>query len=474
MLEKVETTTDRTLIKNVDLLDVKNGDISKTVNVFASGGVIADVDAAPKREDCDVIDGQGYTMIPGLINCHAHILSPFISEQDGLPGLWSLHQMRLNMEATLAAGVVCVRDLLAVIHVMNRMRAKIESGKIAGPDIVAAGPVLSCKGGYPEFITPLYFPLSAIAGQPKLHLRTVKKAVAMVRHIHKCGAEVAKVGYTSFTRDFFSKNNMPTISDEVFDAVCSTAHKLDMKVAVHHNWADDVPKILRADIDSLEHVVYDREMNDREIAMIKDSGVVVVPTLTISNSMARLEEKRGFLHSERAKERFDYHALEHLQWIADTWLDFNGEKYDKSFGFWRANRKHSAITERNATKLYEAGVPLCAGTDLGAVVAWPGELADEIKRLHHIGMTKLEAIQAATINAAKLVGREKLLGSVEVGKRSDVVLVEGNPLDDLDALKKVRLVGRGGRWYRPLHSEVPDFWPGYNVLSHYDESEDTL
>lgn len=475
MLEKLEHKTDKTLIKNVNLLDVRKGEIRKGVNVFAAGGVIADTDSGPKRDaDCDVIDGGGCTMIPGLINCHAHILSPYLSTQEGMPGPWAFRQIYRNLEATLAAGVVCVRDLLAVIHVMNRMKARIESGRVPGPDIVAAGPVLSCAGGYPEFITPVYFPLSALVGQPKMHLKSPGKAAAMVRHIHKCGAEVAKVGYTSITRDFLDKRDMPVISDEIFDAITRTAHELGMTVAVHHNWACDLPKILRANIDSLEHVVFDRELDDGEIALIKESGAAVVPTLTVTDSMARLEEKKGFLRSERAREYFEPQALEHLNWVADTWLNFDGEKYDSSFGYWRANRLHYSISQTNTARMHEAGVPICAGTDLGAVVAWPGELADEIIRLHQIGLSRLEAIQSATINAAKLVGREKQLGAVEAGKRSDIALIEGDPLEDLRALKKVRLVGKGGNWFRPAHNEVPDFWPGFQVEFTYDETKDIL
>jgi len=150
-------------------------------------------------------------------------------------------------------------------------------------------------------------------------------------------------------------------------------------------------------------------------------------------------------------------ARQHLLWISKTWLDFKGESYDPAFGFWRANRKNYAQVEQSVKRMHDAGIPMCAGTDLGAVVAWPGEMADEIIRLQHIGMTNIEAIRTATLNAAKLLGREKTLGTIEPGKYADVALIAGNPLEDLHALRRVRLVGKGGVWYKPKYPELPDF-----------------
>ena len=464
MLDRIGITGDGVLIRNVRVLDVRKGVLREPANVLVSGAILKNLNAAEAPAGWGEIDGCGHTMIPGLINCHSHILSPFVSEQKGFLGAWAIRQMHRNLEATLAAGVVCVRDMLSPIKVMNMVRGKISSGKLIGPEIVAAGAVLSCRDGYPEFITPLPFPLSAIIGQPKLNLHSPKKAEAMVRYLHRCGAEVAKIGYTSFSREFYDQQRMPTITRDVFKAICDTAHELGMTVSVHHNWSEDLNTILRADIDSLEHLIFDREITEGEVQAIKTQGIKVVPTLTVTDSMARFEEKLGFLQSDRAKEMFEERARQHLLFIASTWLDFKDESYHASFGHWRANRRNYAWVENSARILHEGGVQMLAGTDLGAVVAFPGELADEIKRLHHIGMSKLDAIRSATLDAARLVNRENRLGSVEPGKLANVALVEGNPLEDLDALRRVRLVGKNGEWFRPKHQELPDFWPGFSPL----------
>ncbi|MFA6447922.1 MAG: amidohydrolase family protein [bacterium] len=463
MLTTVETSKERVLLRNLQVLDVKKGQLSGQTNVLVEGRIILDLDAPAADAVCDTIDCEGLTLMPGLIDCHCHILSPYLSSQDSpLPPAWSLKQMRLNFEGTLAGGVVCVRDMLSPIKIMNSNRRKIASGKFIGPDIAASGALLSVKGGYPEFINPMPFPLS-LASEPKMHADTPEHGAQFVRYLKKKGADHIKVGYTSFYRDFAIKKRMPTVSDDTLHAICKAAHELGLIVSVHHNWSQDLDHLLQFDIDSLEHVVYDRELTDEQIALAKKKGVTFVPTLTVSDSMARFEEKLGFLESDRAKEMFVEPARKHLHWISSTWLDFKNERYDEAFGFWRANRKNYAGVERSVKRMHEAGIPLCAGTDLGAVVAWPGEMADEVIRLHHVGLTKIEAIRAATLNAAKLLQREKTLGSVEPGMYADVSLVAGNPLEDLYSLRRVRLVGKGGRWHRPKHPELPDFWPGFSI-----------
>jgi imidazolonepropionase-like amidohydrolase len=464
MLTKVATSKEKILIKNVRVLDVIGGALSEPKNVLCGGGVIRDINADINTPDCDMIDGEGRTLMPGLIDCHAHILSPFLSEQKGFLGAWTFRQMKKNLETTLACGVVCVRDMLSTIRAMNSIREKIADGEWIGPTIFASGAVLSCSDGYPEFINPLYFPLSAAIGQPKVNITTPKQARAVVRRLKELGADHIKIGFTSYTREFDAHKRMPTITDFVFDSICKTAHEHFLKVAVHHNWSEDLVRILRHDIDTLEHLVYDRVIKDAEIELILKKGITVVPTLTISEGMARFEEKLDFLKSERAAEMFEEKPLKHLTWIAETWLNFKGESYDKAFGFWRANRKNFAGVQETARKLVAAGVPICAGTDLGAVCAFPGELPDEIKRLHNVGMSKTDAIRAATINAARMLRVEDRLGSVEPGRNSDIIIIDGNPLEDLDALRRVRVVGKNGSWFKPDHPEAPDFWLGHETI----------
>lgn len=459
MIEKLDISGKDVLIKDVRVLNVKSGTLGEPTNVLVKDGTILKIDAKDSTEAYGSISADGMTLLPGMMDCHCHILSPFLSEQKGIPGAWALKQAVRNMEATLASGTVYVRDLLSPIKVMNGFRKKIARGLIHGPKITAAGAVLSCKDGYPEFIKPVPFPLSAIVGQPKMNLPTPEKAAAMVRYQHKLGSGVSKIGYTSKMRDL---TDMPAVGKEIIDAICHASHELGMKVSVHHNWSDDFHKIIQSPVDSLEHMVNDRLLEDHEIQLLIDKGITVVPTLTVGDGMARFDQKLAFLQSQRAKELFEEPALEHLLGISSTWLNFANERYHKVFGIWRANKELYSNTLKNTASMYRMGVKMCTGTDIGAVVAFPGEMADELLRLTKVGFSNIDAIRAATINAAELFGVSKDAGTVEPGKLADVFIVDGNPLEDITALRKVRFVGKSGSWYRPFHYEIPDTYQGFS------------
>ncbi len=462
MLTKVEASRERVVLRNVRVLDVERAELRPVSDVLVENGIVMNINAPGSAAGVS-LDFKGLTLAPGLIDCHCHILSPYLTEQKGIPGLWTFKQMDRNAIATLASGTVCVRDMLSPIKVLNRVRARIATGALPGPDIMASGGIFSCEGGYPEAVRPVPGLVGGLIGQPKYTPKTPSEAAAIIRYLHSKGANLIKVGYTRLSRRLVDGRTLPAISDDVLRGVCKAAHALGLKVSVHHNWSEDMNHLLEFDIDTLEHGVYDRNLVEDEIRAVKKHGLTIVPTLTINDSQARFEEKIGFFRSERAKEYFEPQALEHLKWVCETWTAFSGESYDGSFGYTRANRYCYDTEERNTKNLFAAGVPMCAGTDSGAVVAYPGELADELQRLMQIGMSAPQAVRAATSEAAALVGRPDL-GAVAPGKKADLAVIDGNPLEDISAYRRVRFVGKNGVWYKTKYPEVPDFWPGFSTL----------
>ena len=445
-LEQLPIQAKKTLLHDVNIVDADNSAIIAGTDVAIENGRIVDVGARPAG--FEEIPGNGLYVVPGLIDAHSHILSPFLTKQDKFLGAWTARQIGRNLRTNLAAGVVLVRDMLSPIRVMNKVRWLLDRGTLQGPDILASGAILSCKDGYPEFIFPLPWPLVGIIGSPKYHLKTPKHAAHMVRYLKSCGADHIKVGYTSRPRTYVGPL-MPVVSREILDAICATAHEIDLKVSVHHNWSDDILPILEADVDSLEHQSNNGIISDEELKRIKETGVTVIPTLTVTHNMSYFDKKTNFMRSPAAAELFEPEAIKHLTFVADTWLDKNETSYQDVFGFWRANPVAYENSKKNAARLYEAEIPILAGTDFGAVVAYSGELTDEIHRLTLIGMSNAEAIAAATSRAAKFMRVENDYGTITPGKKADFFLVEGNPLDDITKLHNVRMIAKNGRWFKP-------------------------
>jgi imidazolonepropionase-like amidohydrolase len=440
------------------VVDVKRGQATAPMNVIVDKGRIADVGAAPRGVD---VPARGLFLVPGLIDCHSHILSPFLTRQEGFLGAWTMRQIGRNLRTNLASGVVLVLDMLSPIRIMNKVRWLLERGTLQGPTIRASGAIMSCEGGYPEFITPIPWPLGAIIGSPKYHLSSTDDARAMVNYLYKCGADHIKIGYTSRPRDFYGPE-MPVVSTNVLRTICDTAHALNLKVAVHHNWTCDIEPILEADVDSLEHQCNDALISDAHVELIKKKGVAVTPTLTVGHNMSYFDQKSEFMRSQAARELFEPQAVEHLTFITETWLDKNETSYDDVFGYWRANHEVYDRATQTTRKLSAAGVNILCGTDFGAVTAFSGETSDEVRRLAMHGLGNLEALRAATLRAAEHIGVAADYGSIEPGKRADFFLVEGNPLEDIAALRNVRMVAKSGRWFRAGgDTTTPMFNKGY-------------
>jgi imidazolonepropionase-like amidohydrolase len=465
MIEPLGLRPGPVLLRDARVLDLDTGALSAPRNVLVEGPRILDLDPGLPKPGWAVLPCEGHTLMPGLIDCHAHILSFFGTGEERMAPAANLRQLRRNLRATLASGVVCVRDLLSPLGVLDLVRWRIARGRIPGPRILRAGPILTCPGGYPEYIQPVGRSLARISGQLKLELDSPEAAVAAVHSLAKRGVDLIKLGYSSTSTWFDQDAPLPVMPESTIAAICEAAHGHGLPVAMHHSDGGDLAVALRAPIDSLEHVMFDRVMTQDEARALASSGIVSVPTMVVQHSLVRFEDKLDFLRSPRATELFEPMVLARLRLIAAQYRTARPDFDDRVLGWTRGNRTALRDITTSLERMVAAGVPMCAGTDLGALVVFPGELPDELLLLEAGGLPRLEVLRAATTYAAKLLGLEGELGAVRPGWAADLVLVDGDPTADLHAMKRPRLVGCGGRWYRPTHPETPDFWGERGVVS---------
>ena len=404
-----------TVIKAGRLVDPDSGTVLTDQKILIVGNKIA----AVGRElhipaDAKWIDLSDKTVLPGLIDCHTH-LADGDSLQNGEPFnvlKKTASQVVLesvpNARATLLSGFTTVRDV-GTYRALNdvALRDAIARGDIIGPRMYVAGAYITITGG-----------AGAMTGQaPDIQLPwdlhygeanspwEVRQKVRLLAHN---GADHIKVLSTGAVLTHGSSPNSTEFTLEELQAAVDEAHNFGLRVAAHAHNAQGIKNAIRAGVASVEHATL---IDDEGIALAKQHGTYLDMDV-YDEECIQEQGKKGIIPAD---------FLEHDREL--------GEKHRQNF-----------------RKAVEAGVKLSFGTDLGvcAYGTSPNQFAFMVK----YGMTPMEAIQAATSNAADLLGRSSELGSVKAGKYADMVAVSGDPLNDIRVLEHVEFVMKDGKVYK--------------------------
>ncbi len=366
--------------------------------------------ALPKGGDARVIDVEGRTLMPGLIDCHAHLVySGFrnLEELDRCPIEMAAINASLNARKVLAAGYTTIRDVGTVGNVAVAVRDAVNQGKIPGPRIVASGQMICSTGGPADTLPPHWERKSGGFGALTDGVEGIRKTVRLqIRN----GVDNIKLAASGVEVGLYAYTWMTTFSEEEIRTAIEEAHRWGRTVAIHAQSYDSVRFALRAGVDTVEHGT---RMDDETIALFKRStGTILVPTLCTLFSVLELGAKLNLMPKQR----------EEMAVNEPLWLD-------------------------SLKRAHAAGIPIAAGGDLGN--RFPhGTNARELDYLVRAGLTTMEAIQASTGVAARALKREDLVGALEPGRMADVLVIDGDPLADIKLLQDVgrlALVLKGGR-----------------------------
>jgi imidazolonepropionase-like amidohydrolase len=349
------------------------------------------------------IDLGALTLLPGLIDMHVHLTSdPTISGYRGLeytPAFWTAVGVA-NAKSTLQAGFTTVRNVGSSNYDDVGLKQAIEGGYIQGPRIVPATYAIGATGGHcdtTEFPPDIHVDTPAVANG-------VEAIRATVRKLRKYGAEVIKFCGTG---GVFSKTDSvggQQYTQEEMNALVSEAHMLGMRVAVHAHGTAGINTALRAGTDTIEHASL---ADDESFALAKKIGSWFSMDIYDDDYILAQGTKNGVFQ----------------------------ESFDKEKVIGRAQRE----TFRRAVK---AGVKMVFGTDAGV---YPhGTNALQFATMVEWGMTPLQAIRAATLNAGEALGRSKDVGAIAAGRYGDMIAVAGDPLSDVKLLQHVAVVIKGG------------------------------
>lgn len=410
---KPVAATKLTLIKAGRLLDVRSGRYLLNQGVLVEGerirevGPLAQVQANTPA-DALVIDLSRATVLPGLIDCHAHVLGnleDFSATQalrlsSAQQTVWGISNLRLWLEQ----GFTGLRDACESDPGYGQfaLRDGINRGLIEGPRMASSGGCISLNGGHGDAAV-----LAADRGliKPPNIADTVDETAVAVRRDLKYGADWIKLMATGGILDPFSDYNTQELSEAQMAKAVEVAHRAGRRVMAHAEGTEGIKAAVRAGVDSIEHGTV---LDEEGARLMAEKGTWLVPTLYTFQYGAELGEKIGLEPLMLAKVR----SIIRFQ----------------SGAFALALKYH---------------VKIAFGLDNS-----PTLLPREFAALVRANLQPIDAIRAATINAAELLGWQTQVGSIEAGKYADIIALEGDPLKDIEEMGKVKFVMKGGKVFK--------------------------
>jgi len=379
----------------------------KPADVVVEDGRIVDV--GPGLDGDDAVDCTGKTLIPGLFDCHTHVM---VGQYD----LWKMAQTPFslqffeaarNLQATLAIGITTVRDAGGADL---GVKTAVEQGLVNGPRMQISISMLSQTGGHADkwmvcgagFPTPFGM---AHPGKPGAIVDGPLEMRKKVRELIRAGADVIKVATSGGVLSPRDDPRHGHFRDDELDALVGEAAAMGRWVMAHAQATDGIKAAIRAGIRSIEHGIY---LDDEAIEMMLARGTWLVPTLVAP---------RGVIDAADSGAAIPEASVKKAREVVET---------------------HRA----SFAKAVDAGVKVAMGTDSG--VTPHGNNLRELALMVEGGMTPMQAIVATTRSAAELMGLEKELGTLEAGKRADLVIVDGDPLEVATLDERISAVYQDG------------------------------
>lgn len=372
------------------------GDALERIDIGIRDGRFVPLADLPPDEE--VLDANGLTLLPGLINAHVHFCLdgsddsvPVLIQE---PHLITAYKAASAAEWTLRCGTTTVRDVGCSGAIGLHLKRAIDAGFVRGPRMLASGACITMTGGHNRFIG--------------IECDGPDETRKAARQQLKLGADLIKVVSTGGVITEGVEPENPQLSMVEMKAAVEEAHNVGKHAASHAQGEAGISNSLDAGVDTIEHGIY---LTDSHIDQMLRQNAALVPTLT---PMRRILMSEGTV-------AFPPYAVEKMRRISETWL-----------GSFR--------------KAFEAGIPVVAGTDAGTPGNSHGSVAAEVKFMVEAGLNTRKALESATSVAADVIGLGCEVGRIADGHCADLIFVRGNPLEDITALDQLHGVMKDGEF----------------------------
>jgi imidazolonepropionase-like amidohydrolase/ABC-type multidrug transport system permease subunit len=414
---------------------VGDGKVIENGAILVQAGKIAEVYEGagpdPKSVHAETVEASGKTLLPGLIDVHVHLGAP-----GGFYPETANYDLSQNMSRALAAylysGVTTVRSVGDGLDSILKVRATVNSGEYLGAQLFTCGPVFTAAGGHgTEYFQP--WPPSMRQAAEKQFTRIPGSAEEGRRQVDElrnrsvdCIKAILETGRGHFNR----------LDTGLFNAVAHQAEVDDLPLAVHTGDARDVTDAVEGQATSIEHGSFREEIPDSAFEQMARQGTFYDPTLSVGEAFQDFVAGKSELLKRSLVQQVGPADL--LRGTEEALAGGEAEPIRRSMAQYPVDL-HIAVD--NLRRAYRHGVFLVTGSDAGNILVIHGPaLHRELRLWVEAGVPAPVALEAATANAARLLRADKRIGSIERGKDADLLIVDGNPLDDISATERISMV----------------------------------
>ncbi|MCP4020513.1 MAG: amidohydrolase family protein [Desulfobacteraceae bacterium] len=444
------------LLKNLLLFDGSTNTLQKDKIILIQDNKILSIENQNNNSqyaDFKVVDLKGRTLMPGLIDNHVHITSPFITEGNMKVMLQLNYQAELNFKNCIMSGVTTVRDVGGSPGMVNKFKAKADQNHIPGPRVISSLSMIAARNkdqfGWPTQAPLIENPIvkKIFGGNFAERPQTASQMAELCETLIGQGAAWLKTLHQD--QSFHHKHHsLPNHTDDAYKAMLKVGEKHGIRCAIHAMFASGFQKGVDIGFHTLEHTPMNEVISDFYIEKFKSNKTAIMPTLTvygnffIRDQLIKLLKEKGH----------DYLAPEPLTQMTQA--------YEKVITLMESNQNEKNRADyivdplyftdmypnvvKNIQKLVHSGAKIGIGTDAGTPTVLFGFYADELRYLSSAGLSNFQILKMATNVNAKILGMQDKIGTVETGKRADLIAVEGNPLQDLDILYEPHMVMKAG------------------------------
>lgn len=469
---------DTVAITGVNIIDVLNRSVHENSTIICRDGKISEIgpsSSLPIPKNAIVKELSGRYIIPGLIDAHVHLAHPGVDDYGRVSTETMTKKYLRNSYLTLKSGVTTIRNMPGSYgYSILKFRDQVNKGIHIGPRIFASGPALAAPYGYfsvKRFIPapPVLLPiLSVIFGAHGLSVdvESPQEVPEIIKKLKREGVDFIKTTtpgtYLSLiennpeSRDFYMKRKVDSrlldasMKPDVLKAIVKSAHDEGLKVSAHSICLpESIHESVEAGVDSIEHTPLGL-LEEETFKLMKEKGIYWIPTAYCFCHWADLIDNPELFEGEEMKEAIPepYHsigkkALRKTREVIKSEADPNLVRFYEEMPNYKL--KYFPVNFQNAIKY---GIKIVAGVDAGmggAGYVPHGFLYKELEMFVEHGMDEYEAIRTATVNAAELLGAEAEIGSIDQGKRADMVILKANPLKNISDLRQIEFVIKNGK-----------------------------